>query len=135
TATPVHRIPDRLRQFEAALFETPAEEQADQPRAARPARRRRGAVPGDRDGDQAFDQAAEVQPGSAKSLRARTTARTSTEEADKKPAAAAKSTGAGPSGAQGTDDTQPILRPGQKRPEPGKVPHQEVLEAPPTTPL
>ncbi len=137
TATPVHRIPDRLRQFEAALFETPATEQDDQPRPSRPTRRRRGVVPGDREGDQAFDQAAEVQPGSARSLRARATTRTSAEETDKKSAAAAKGTGAGtgPSGAQGTDDTQPILRPGQKRPEPGKVPHREVLEAPPTTPL
>ncbi|WP_228266411.1 FtsK/SpoIIIE family DNA translocase [Ornithinimicrobium ciconiae] len=150
TATPVHRIPQRLKAFEAALFETHHE--ADEaPAPDRPARRRRGEVPGDRDGDEAFEQAAEVQPGSAKSLRARAYARkqrdaaaaeageTTTEVGDTPRARAkggAQSDTPAPQGAAAqpgsgdADTTAPILRPGQKRPGP-----REQLEAPPTTPL
>ncbi|WP_256839705.1 FtsK/SpoIIIE family DNA translocase [Ornithinimicrobium faecis] len=141
TATPVHRIPQRLRDAEAALFETSSTSDSDYDEAPRPKRRRRTEVPGERDGDEAFEQAAEVQPGSAKSLRARAYARKQREEASEaesaKPAADAtvgdKPATAAPKA--GPDDTQPILRPGQKRPDPSKVPHKETLEAPPTTPL
>ncbi|MCK0111481.1 DNA translocase FtsK [Ornithinimicrobium sp. F0845] len=137
TATPVHRIPQRLRAFEAALFETHQEEDADQT-GPRPARRRRGEVPGDREGDEAFEQAAEVQPGSAKSLRARAYARKQREEADAgatDKGSSGRSADRTPKGTGDPNETQPILRPGQKRPEPGTVPHKETLEAPPTTPL
>ncbi|WP_109473244.1 FtsK/SpoIIIE family DNA translocase [Ornithinimicrobium cavernae] len=142
TATPVHRIPQRLRQFESALFESPQDTDGDDVAPARPSRRRRGEVPGGREGDEAFEQAAEVQPGSAKSLRARAYARKQREEAAAEAEAAGTSRSQdGPGGSgkasapAGPDATQPILRPGQKRPDPSKVPHKEVLEAPPTTPL
>ena len=131
TATPVHRIPQRLRAFEAALFETRQEEAGDEG-AKRPSRRRRGEVPGDRDGDEAFEQAAEVQPGSAKSLRARAYARKQREDAD--PAGESPATGRSARPTTDPNETQPILRPGQKRPDPAKAP-KEALEAPPTTPL
>ncbi|HLS44136.1 MAG TPA: DNA translocase FtsK 4TM domain-containing protein, partial [Ornithinicoccus sp.] len=132
TATPLHRIPQRLRDAEAALFETtPAE---GEPTGAGPGRRRRGDVPGGRDGDEAFEQAAEVQPGSAKSLRARAYARKQREEAEAAEAAGQAGRGAA-KGAPSTDDTQPILRPGQKRPDPAKPAQKESLVAPPTTPL
>jgi S-DNA-T family DNA segregation ATPase FtsK/SpoIIIE len=141
TATPVHRIPERLQEleqhlFDSARFDRPAEEDDDGlvPDATRkPARnRRQRQTAGEREGDRAFDQAAEVQHGKGRSLRAKAAQdRRAAEES------AAAAGGKDPD----KDDTQPIPRsgparaagiPGVKNPPAGQ---KEQLEAPPTTPL
>ncbi|USQ75394.1 DNA translocase FtsK [Ornithinimicrobium cryptoxanthini] len=134
TATPLHRIPQRLRDLESALFETPDDAE---PAPSRPGRRRRVEVPGERDGDEAFEQAAEVQPGSAKSLRTKAFARKQREDAaaQEQGSGSAAKAGKTASSKPGSDDTQPILRPGQKRPDPAGAEAKETLVAPPTAPL
>ena len=74
TATPVHRIPARLQQLRAYFVGPTDPEEADTaastpagPDPGRPPRGRKG--PADLDGDQAFDQAAEVDPMTGKRRR------------------------------------------------------------------
>jgi len=121
TATPVHRIPERLRELEQHLFDSarfdrePAED-----RAPAPARRRRGRseADGERPGDRAFDQAAEVQRGRSRSLRARPRG---------EQAAEARTAD--------VDTTQPVPAPGAVDPAAPVVREKAPLEPPPTTPL
>ncbi|WP_131106631.1 FtsK/SpoIIIE family DNA translocase [Ornithinimicrobium sufpigmenti] len=68
TRTPVHRIPDRLRELEQQLFDSARFDEIDPvtgevlPRARR-SRRRAGELDAERDGDVAFEQAAVVERG------------------------------------------------------------------------
>ncbi len=88
TATPVHRIPARLREVGERLFgPQPADEDStgrlDPPASrASTSSRRRGEAPGSRDGDEAFEQAAQVYGGRFKRLlRGRRAADTAAEGA------------------------------------------------------
>ncbi|WP_228393515.1 DNA translocase FtsK [Ornithinicoccus hortensis] len=147
TATPVHRIPERLRELEQNLFDSarfdqqPGEDEDglvhDATRKPARSRKERQRL-GDREGDQAFDQAAEVEAKKARSLRAKAAQdRRTAGAAEGQPAPGGTSNGAA---ARGGDDTQPIPRPGAK---PAGIPGvknppagaKEELEAPPTTPL
>ncbi|MFX0539991.1 DNA translocase FtsK 4TM domain-containing protein [Ornithinimicrobium sp. Y1847] len=160
TRTPVHRIPDRLREIEQQLFDSARFDEVDPdtgevlPRARR-ARRRAGEVGDDRDGDVAFEQAAQVERGKGgRSLKAsarpaRANRRTDTESEDEKaPPRSQQSTRHTSSDAPGeTTEEIPTLRPGQKRPQPltavekakanagAKAVDKPALEAPPTTQL
>ncbi|WP_202613714.1 FtsK/SpoIIIE family DNA translocase [Ornithinimicrobium cerasi] len=142
TRTPVHRIPDRLRELEQQLFDSARFDEVDPvtgevlPRRRRP--RRGGDLQGERDGDVAFEQAAVVDRGrGGRSLRASGPRRRPAEDAYDVDAAA-DATGEGGAtpapaptkggGARHTrqgeaprgDATEeiPALRPGQKRPAP-----------------
>ncbi|HET6967851.1 MAG TPA: DNA translocase FtsK, partial [Ornithinibacter sp.] len=118
TATPLHQVPERLR---AALDRLtghapePATEAGDAPTTT--ARRRRGradlGADGPLPGDEAFEQAALVDPVTGKRLR----------PGQKRPAAPLPASAGG-------DATAPA-GPAARGPVPEKVP----LEAPPTTPL
>ncbi len=123
TATPVHRIPERLRDLEQHLFHVAPP--ADTDAAGEPStsgRRRRGqgkdGQDGTRVGDEAFEQAAVVQPGRGRSLRTRPPG----EPAD-----------------ADHDVTAPIARPegGAVARTPGSPgqPAKEGLQPPPSTPL
>ncbi|MGO0576996.1 DNA translocase FtsK 4TM domain-containing protein [Ornithinimicrobium panacihumi] len=157
TRTPVNRIPERLQEIEQQLFDSARFDEVDPVTGevlTRRTRRTRADLD-ERDGDVAFEQAAEIERGKGgRSLRARQ------RPADREPfdgEAEAKADGRG-EGADGTgakrrrpatsapagapqsagDATEeiPTLRPGQKRPEPpSKVPSKPQLEAPPTTQL
>ncbi|WP_323368738.1 DNA translocase FtsK [Ornithinicoccus halotolerans] len=128
TATPVHRIPQRIREWEEHLFG--ASGQRDDDGQGRPQHGRRArpaaAGEGEREGDRAFDQAAVVQKGKGRSLRGKPRAERA-EGAD----------GAGDAAAPDGDHTQPIPRDGAAKPPPGvrQDPPKETLEAPPTSPL
>jgi DNA segregation ATPase FtsK/SpoIIIE, S-DNA-T family len=134
TATPVHRIPERMRELERHLFDSARFDTAETDGAAGPAdprRRRRTDLRDERTGDRAFDQAAEVQRNKGRSLRARPRA---TEQDD-------------PAGKPDADATQPVPKPGVSsagRPatpgagavkDPAAAKDPAPLEAPPTSPL
>ncbi|WP_192796726.1 FtsK/SpoIIIE family DNA translocase [Serinicoccus kebangsaanensis] len=147
TRTPVHRIPDRIREVEQQLFDSARFDRVDADGNPLP-RGRRGAgdVDGPRDGDVAFEQAAQVdgagrprRAGRADSSRSRRRATTDPDATGDVPA---------PSGrrrAQRTDGESteeiPALRPGEKRPaapsvvEKSKQATKTDLEAPPTAQL
>ena len=115
TATPVHQVPTRLRTAVDRLTgHTPVEPTASATPAT--ARRRRGAVDPDGPmvGDEAFEQAALVDPVTGKRLR----------PGQKRPAAPVATPAAG---AEATAVGGPASR--------GPVPERAPLEAPPTTPL
>ncbi|MDQ3383234.1 MAG: DNA translocase FtsK [Actinomycetota bacterium] len=141
TATPVHRIPERLRAAESHLFRTDGARTADHSRdgdagsAGRRRRRSADEVDGERVGDRAFDQAAEVQGGKRRSLRARLTG-------DKDPVEVPKATTKGNGGGtvEDPDATQPIPRPGARRAAPpgsegAAASGKDDLQPPPSTPL
>ncbi|WP_191090999.1 FtsK/SpoIIIE family DNA translocase [Serinicoccus hydrothermalis] len=146
TRTPVHRIPDRLREVEQQLFDSARFDRVDEDGNPLP-RRRRGAgeLDGPRDGDVAFEQAAQVDPAA----KGRGQRRAGTAPSRKAPAEDPDRTGDAPRpkaarrGARAEGDSTeeiPPLRPGQKRPaapsavEKAKATKAE-LEAPPTTQL
>jgi len=125
TATPIHRIPQRIAEAEEHLFNS-SRFDGDSPRAGKPARRARRS-----EGDPAFDQAAEVEKSKGRSLRSGATAmRDKGRDADKTPAAKPKAKPA--TVVDNPDNTEPIPRPkaGSKVAE-----SKETLEAPPNTPL
>ncbi|WP_134774886.1 FtsK/SpoIIIE family DNA translocase [Ornithinimicrobium flavum] len=157
TRTPVHRIPDRLREVEQHLFDSARFDDVDPvtgevlPRQRRP--RRRAADLDERHGDVAFEQAAEVERARAASsprTRSRTRpapdqqpgaeAEAAPERRSTRPAARASEPGTGDS----TEEI-PALRPGQKRPqdksavdklrEAAATPAKNELQAPPTAQL
>ncbi len=152
TATPVHRIPQRLREAEEQLFHSSRfdPDRTDEDGAAgseggsgggatavgRRSRRGKGGEGDDRDGDRAFDQAAEVQRGKGRrSLRSRPPSgahgSTAADDAERPQHGASSAPDADP--AQ-RDSTEPIPRPGATKgsADPGA---KETLEAPPHTPL
>ena len=128
TRTPVHRIPDRLREVEQQLFDSARFDEVDPvtgevlPRQRRP--RRRPADLNERHGDTAFEQAAEVERAeAAKSARTRNRSRSAPpkqdEEGSSSPGRRASRpapTGADPATGETTEEI-PALRPGQKRPQ------------------
>jgi S-DNA-T family DNA segregation ATPase FtsK/SpoIIIE len=160
TRTPVHRVPERLREVEQQLFDSARFDEIDPvtgevlPRRRR-SRRRAGELDAERDGDVAFEQAAEVERGQGgRSLRARPRPRPAEEgsappedapktERRKAPARAASTPGADRKETPGeTTDEIPSLRPGQKRPQPASAVEKvkaradkAPLEPPPTTQL
>ena len=164
TRTPVNRIPERLREVEQQLFDSARFDEVDPATGeVLPRRQRRSRADlEERDGDVAFEQAAQVEQGrGGRSLRAGARARKGEEVFDadagatsgatsdesrraasealarRKKAAAAAGEQA-PAGGTPGDATEeiPTLRPGQKRPAPeSKVPSKPQLEAPPTTQL
>ncbi|GAB77349.1 FtsK/SpoIIIE family DNA translocase [Austwickia chelonae] len=142
TATPVHRIPERLNSAYHRLFGLPIEEVTRRPRptGARPGSRRRGEpdpdLPGGRDGDEAFLQAAEVhRDRPARLLRHRR--RTETDPADPQ---------LGQEPGPRSSSQLPAAQPGSSGSDPAPTGHQEDirrsapaektdLPAPITTPL
>ena len=117
TATPLHQVPDRLRAAVDRLTgHAPTE--AETPEAGTTPRRRRSRADLEADGplpgDEAFEQAALVDPVTGKRLR----------PGQKRPA---QPLPASPAGADATDAAGPAAR--------GAVPEKMPLEAPPTTPL
>ncbi len=153
TRTPVHRIPDRIREVEQQLFDSARFDRVDEDGNPLP-RGRRGAgdLDGPRDGDVAFEQAAEVDRA-AKGRRPRRGAaarQRPAEDPDRtgdapqpasKPAADAGSRRRGARAEGDSTEEIPALRPGQKRPaapsavEKSKQTAKPELEAPPTTQL
>ncbi|WP_156875690.1 FtsK/SpoIIIE family DNA translocase [Ornithinimicrobium pekingense] len=146
TRTPVHRIPDRLREVEHQLFDSARFDEVDPVTGeVRPRRRRSRADLDERDGDVAFEQAAQVERGKGgRSLKA------SARGGARKAAADPDATGDVPAprrGAQRPGEEQaavgeateeiPALRPGQKRPsQPSAAERSKAqLEPPPTTQL
>ncbi len=121
TATPIHRIPQRLAEIEEHLFNSSRfDGTPGQPRPGSSAARRAASA----DGEEAFDQAAEVEKSKRRSLRA--SAMKDKEGAGAQGAAKNKT----PRG----DDTEPI--PAVKGTDKAKVgANKEILEAPPNTPL
>lgn len=114
TATPLHQVPERLRSVLARLTgHAPAEPEAAEPAAAPRRRRSRADLEADAiSGDEAFEQAAVVDPGTGRRLR----------PGQKRPA---------PVGPVGGGDATSAAGPAARGPVPEKV----ALEAPPTTPL
>ena len=158
TRTPVHRIPDRLREVEQQLFDSARFDEVDPvtgevlPRRRR-TRRRAGALDDDRAGDVAFEQAAEVERGpGGRPLRARPRTQARPEDTPKqrtggatparrRPAASQGSTGQAAAPEETTEEI-PGLRPGQKRPQPTSAvekvkakAEKAPLEPPPTAQL
>ncbi|MGB3684358.1 MAG: DNA translocase FtsK 4TM domain-containing protein [Ornithinimicrobium sp.] len=139
TATPIHRIPERLAEAEEHLFNSsrfndhPA---ADERAAAKRAPRRGASASTDpTHGDEAFDQAAEVEKSKRRSLRARAM-RGATADADEPSAAETAKITRPTKGKTGpvvsdVDNTEPIPSATSTAPKAGK----DTLEAPPTTPL
>jgi S-DNA-T family DNA segregation ATPase FtsK/SpoIIIE len=130
TATPVHRIPDRIREVEEHLFNSSRfDGDPGHPTGReRRARGRRADVDGERVGDRAFDQAAEVQRGKGRSLRARPAAAAGE--------AAAPGTGRPAAPAAKSESTEPIPRVDATATVPaGPAPSKAPLEPPPNTPL
>ena len=123
TATPLHQVPDRLRATVDRLTGHTPSEAAPADGAATTTRRRRGRADLESDGplpgDEAFEQAALVDPVTGKRLR----------PGQKRPAAPVPvpATGADATGADATAAAGPAAR--------GPVPEKAPLEAPPTTPL
>ncbi|WP_141820231.1 FtsK/SpoIIIE family DNA translocase [Ornithinimicrobium humiphilum] len=146
TRTPVHRIPDRLREVEQQLFDSARFDEVDPVTGeVRPRRRRRGADLDERAGDVAFEQAAEVERArEARSLRAAARARKNAavdpDATGEVPAPGRREPAkdAAPAAGEATEEI-PALRPGQKRPQPqsavDKVRAKAQLEPPPTTQL
>ena len=152
TRTPVNRIPERLREVEQQLFDSARFDEVDPvtgevlPR--RPRRTR--ADLDERDGDVAFEQAAEIERGKGgRSLRAKPRPARQQEPFDgdaqkdrdpgegrgKETGPRGKGRGGAPAPGDATEEI-PTLRPGQKRPAPeSKVPSKPQLEAPPTAQL
>ncbi|MFK5690528.1 DNA translocase FtsK 4TM domain-containing protein [Ornithinimicrobium sp. LYQ92] len=146
TRTPVHRIPDRIREVEQQLFDSARFDEVDeQGRPVHRRRRRSGDLDGPREGDIAFEQAAQVDSQGARrrSLRAGarrrrgTDAEAATESTDTATGPASTSASAAPRRATGSpapaksapttadvaaegENTEeiPSLRPGQRRPAP-----------------
>ena len=165
TRTPVHRIPDRLREVEQQLFDSARFDEVDPvtgevlPRRNR--RRRAGDLDDDRDGDVAFEQAAEVERekgGRAPAARPRRrrpddeTGRGAGEgpgatqtpaRSERTRSTARTATEAGERATGETTEEIPALRPGQKRPQPpsavekarARAAEKAPLEPPPTTQL
>lgn len=108
TATPLHQVPERVGAVLARLTGHAPADEAPTDEASPPRRRRRPATEGPREGDEAFEQAALVDPVTGKRLR----------PGQKRPSAPApgEAAAAAPAGAAAVAE---------------KVP----LEAPPTTPL
>ncbi|CAN5434037.1 DNA translocase FtsK [soil metagenome] len=150
TATPIHRIPERLAEAEEQLFNSSRFTQSSDDRAADPTKstsRRKGPGRGDTaHGDEAFDQAAEVGKSKRRSLRPRAMGAADEEDSDSPPQSASSS-GASPSGATAmgakgrrgkgapnsdSDNTEPIPAAGRGSSARGA---KETLEAPPNTPL
>ncbi|MGB3828591.1 MAG: DNA translocase FtsK 4TM domain-containing protein, partial [Ornithinimicrobium sp.] len=136
TATPIHRIPQRLAEAEEQLFNSSRFDGKERPPRQRSSGARRAASD---DGEQAFDQAAEVEKSKRRSLRA---SAMKAKDGDSGDTAASASGAATSSGATAmgkrkrarTDDTEPI--PAVK--SAGRVKagaDKETLEAPPNTPL
>ncbi|GAA4403996.1 DNA translocase FtsK [Fodinibacter luteus] len=118
TATPLHQVPTRLRAAVDRLTgHTPEPAAADGPQATT-ARRRRGradlAADGPLPGDEAFEQAALVDPVTGKRLR----------PGQKRPVTPVPAPG---TGGDATAAAGPAAR--------GPVPEKAPLEAPPTTPV
>ncbi len=140
TATPVHRIPERLREAEEHLFHSSRFDTSAQPETGHDAQTQPGARsrrrPGkgdkasDREGDRAFDQAAEIQRGKGRSLRANPPAG-ATAVGSTTPEGEAKT--AGRSSPADRESTEPM--PGAGTKTSGKATAKEPLEAPPHTPL
>ncbi|MFQ6172680.1 DNA translocase FtsK 4TM domain-containing protein [Oryzobacter sp. R7] len=114
TATPLHQVPERLRTVLARLTgHAPAEPERDEPAATPRRRRTRADLEADAlSGDEAFEQAAVVDPVTGRRLR----------PGQKRPAPVAPTPGGDATAAAG-----PAAR--------GPVPERVALEAPPTTPL
>ncbi|WP_130013252.1 FtsK/SpoIIIE family DNA translocase [Serinicoccus sediminis] len=157
TRTPVHRIPDRIREVEQQLFDSARFDEVDADGNPVPRRRRgAGSVDGPRDGDVPFDQAAEVDRATKRRARRAPAARDAARDTDTDPTGEVAATGsrttakAAPRGgarpapaqdAQGdSTDEIPGPRPGQRRAtaptavEKAKAAKRE-LEAPPTAQL
>lgn len=150
TRTPVHRIPDRLREVEQQLFDSARFDEVDADGNVLPRRRRRaGDVDGERDGDVAFEQAAVVDRGTRKRPTRRGAAagesRSATPEVDPDPTGDAPAPTRAkrqqaPAEGDSTEEI-PALRPGVKRPAPpsavekSKQAPKPELEAPPTAQL
>ncbi len=127
TATPIHRIPERIAEAEEHLFNS-SRFDSNSPRAGKPARRGQRS-----EGDPAFDQAAEVEKSKRRSLRSGSTAmRDEGRDADETPADKPKTKRTPAVNDQ--DSTGPVPRPqaGDKAKDVGS---KETLEAPPNTPL
>ncbi|MDO5739397.1 MAG: DNA translocase FtsK [Ornithinimicrobium sp.] len=151
TRTPVHRIPDRVREVEQQLFDSARFDEVDPATGeVLPRRRRSRADLSEHEGDVAFDQAAVVEKGKGgRSLRASSAAarrRTEAEppgvDADEATPKTGRVGGKKPTMAAGDDATQeiPALRPGQKRPDPAAKAKPtsdaaKALPAPPVTQL
>ncbi|MFC6422589.1 FtsK/SpoIIIE family DNA translocase [Ornithinimicrobium tianjinense] len=158
TRTPVHRIPDRLRELEQHLFDSARFDDVDPVTGeVLPRRRRARADLDERDGDVAFEQAAEVERGKGgRSLRAGARRSRDAEVYDvdatgevpapTKGGAARHTRGTGLADVPAGDATEeiPALRPGQKRPSPPSAvekvkaaaqAEKAPLEPPPTTQL
>ncbi len=156
TRTPVHRIPDRLRELEHQLFDSARFDEVDPvtgevlPRRSRRSR----ADLEERDGDVAFEQAAVVERGrGGRSLRAGAPRRRggaadpdATGEVPAPAGAGARHTrgAAAPSASGDATEEIPALRPGEKRPKPPSAAEKAIaaaksskpqLEPPPTTQL
>ena len=117
TATPVYKIPERVAQLRDFVMHRPHEPGADPEAEATPRRRRRGAreVDGPREGDEAFEQAAMVDPVTGRRLR----------PGEKRPTAPGV--------------LAPVVGPDAKASPDAKsadgIPAKTALEAPPTAPL
>ncbi|MBW8171715.1 DNA translocase FtsK [Ornithinimicrobium sp. Arc0846-15] len=131
TATPAHRIPDRLREIEETLFNSSRFDNEDGSRMSRSQRKERRRV--ERTGNPAFDQAAEVERTESKSLRGKPAATAAGSAAGASAQKKPKSKGA----VSDPDATGPIPPVPGTRPVPKTVPagQPEVLEAPPNSPL
>ncbi|MGB7423627.1 MAG: DNA translocase FtsK [Ornithinimicrobium sp.] len=136
TATPIHRIPERLAEAEEQLFNSSRFDGATrQPRAGSSAARRAASA----DGEQAFDQAAEVEKSKRRSLRASAMKSKDGKDSDgSDTATGGKSTPTGTpakgrSKAPRSDETEPI--PAVNSDKTKATSGKDVLEAPPNTPL
>ncbi|MFC5042934.1 DNA translocase FtsK 4TM domain-containing protein [Ornithinimicrobium kibberense] len=165
TRTPVHRIPDRLRELEQQLFDSARFDRVDPVTGeVLPRRRRSRAHLDERDGDVAFEQAAQVD-GTAKGRSLRAGARADAAQAgadapagagsrDGSPARGRRAGAPAEAGAtaartvQGSapgragnrgraegDRTEEIPAVRPGQKRPDKVPSKPQLEAPPTNPL
>ncbi|MGB5951620.1 MAG: DNA translocase FtsK, partial [Ornithinimicrobium sp.] len=146
TATPIHRIPQRLAEAEEQLFNSSRFESGPSGIEGRPAKRASRARPGGTNasshGDEAFDQAAEVEKSKRRSLRARAMRTNDDDTADPAAERTGKSAKRSPTktttnAAQAidnddADNTEPI--PGAGKTKAAKA-GKSALEAPPTTPL
>lgn len=132
TATPVHRIPDRLREIEESLFNSSRFDNQDGSRMTRAQRKEKRRV--QRTGNPAFDQACEVESIPGKSLKAKPAATAAGSAAG---ASAAKKPGAAKAVNSDPDATGPIPPVPGTRPVPKQVKATatDALEAPPNAPL
>ncbi len=129
TATPIHRIPQRLVEAEEQLFNSSRFDGVPRQARAKSSAAKRAAST---DGEDAFDQAAEVEKSKRRSLRA--SAMKGTEESGTDKAGAAESTAKAKTKTPRGDDTEPIVAvKGTAKAKVGA--NTEILEAPPNTPL